>query len=131
MVDDPDEKVPRHIRRREDRLDARRGQRGGGVDAQHICPGVVGEPQGPVEHAGYPQVVHIVAVTEGLVQAVVLDSPGTDAAGGFRDDSLAAGQDLHRIENFGVPGAPAEMPTQVSAGIVPRETGPLLVKERF
>ena len=52
----------------------------GRVDLEHVGPGVVGEPERSVQHAGNPDVVDVVAVAERELDALVPGAAGPDAA---------------------------------------------------
>ena len=53
-VDDPDAQLTGDVGGGEHGLDTRQGACGRGVDAEHVGSGVVGEPEGAVQHAREP-----------------------------------------------------------------------------
>ena len=63
-VDDPDARIARHVGGGEHRRDAGHGAGAHGVDPHDVGPGVIGEPERPVQHARDAQVVDIAAVAE-------------------------------------------------------------------
>ena len=81
LVDQPDPQLARDVGRGQDRLDPGHGRRRGGVDAQDVGPGVVGQPQDPVEQALGEQVVDERPAAGRQRRALVLDRRRADAAG--------------------------------------------------
>src|SRR4051812_47705339 len=58
-----------HIARREDTLDTWTAGRGFRVDGEHLCPRMLREHHGAVQHAGHLHVVHVWPLAEYLLQA--------------------------------------------------------------
>ena len=69
LVDDADAQLAGDVGGGEDRDDAVGGRRRGDVDRRHVGPGVVGEAQRGVQHAGHADVVDVAAVAEGELGA--------------------------------------------------------------
>ena len=130
-MDDPHAELARNVRGGEHGFDAGRGERGRGLDLEHVGPGVVGEPESSVEHAGNPDVVDVVAVAKRELDTLVPDAAGPDAPGRHGDRHLAACQKFHRVEDLAVTGATAQMRPEIAGGLVAGEPRALPVDERF
>ena len=92
---------------------------------------MVGEPKSSVKHAGNPDVVDVVAVTERELDTLVPDATGPDAPARHGKRHLAASQNFHRVEDLAVTGATAQMRPEIAGGLVAGEPRALLVDERF
>ena len=102
----------------------------GGVDVEHVGSSVVGEPERTVQHSGNPEIVDEATVAEGELCGLVLDSAGADAVRGRRFGDLVAGrQQLDRLDDLGVAGAPTEVGAQPSLDRRSVEIAALLIDQ--
>ena len=119
----PTPQLAGHVRAGEHRLHAFDGERGGGVDTQHVGPGVVGEAHRGVQAALGDHVVDVGAEAAGQVGGLVADAPGADDAGLLQGGFLAVGQVLHGVEDLDVAGAAAEVAAEVARGLLTAQVG--------
>jgi hypothetical protein len=94
------------------------------VDAHHLGPGVVAEPQRRVQHARDHHVVDVPMVAERQLVAPVARGArahapaAVDLGKGF--PSLGGGRVLDGVDDLDVAGAPAEVARQAPGDLVPR-----------
>ena len=131
LVDDADQQLARQVGRGEHRVHARHGQRSTGVDADDVGTRVRGEVQRGVQHAVDAHVVDIATIAQRQLVGLVLDSAPTDLARQLRRELLAAGDGLDGVEHLHVPGAAAQVRTEVAAHVAAVQLGALLVDLRL
>ena len=105
--------LARHVGRRRHRDDTRMGRRSGDVDPQHPRPGVVGEPDRPVDHVRREHVGDVRLVAERELDALVPRRSGPHAvADGRRRHRLAPAlpsDPVDRVDHLHVARASAQV----------------------
>ena len=110
--------LARHVRGGEDEPHARHGQSLGGVDAQHLHPGLGGAQHGAVQHARTLHVVHVEARAQDLLPGVGPADAGahTERGGGFPGHREVLPQEprglQHRLFDLHIARAPAHVQGQ-------------------
>ena len=115
-LDQPDGPLAREVGRGHDRHDPGCGGRTSRVDADDDGARVVGEAERAVEHPRGRHVVHERALAQGKLAGVPPDRARPHATGplDLREGLAAArrGDEVDRVQDFHVTGAPAQVPGQ-------------------
>ena len=110
FVDQSDSEVARHIRSREDGNHAWHGFGWRGVDAEHIGAGMVCQADCAVKHVRQENIVNVGAFACCQLGRFVFHARCADSAGFCRLRGFALRQRHHRVKDFHIAGAAAEVP---------------------
>ena len=127
LVDDPDPQLAGQVGGGEHGLDAGCGEGRGRIDGHDVGAGVIGEVQRGVQHSGDPDVVDVVPLAHRQWCRFVLRAGTSDRGGEGRLERLAVGNRFDRVEDLHVPGATAQMGTEVRGHARLRQRRALLV----
>ena len=131
LVDDSDAQLARYVGSRVDVHHAIGGCRAGRVNGLDVGAAVCGEVESGVEHAGDTEIVDVPAVAERELLRLVLDARLADPAAQARLEGLALGHRLDGVEDLDVPGAAAQVGSEVRGHRPPIERVALLVDLRL